>query len=254
MVRVMSVIEDRHAVVTGGATGIGAAIAAALVEAGARVTLIGRTEKTLAAKAAELGVRYEVADVTDRHRVSEAFADAVDEQGPIDILVNNAGIAEAIPFAKMSDVQWDRIIAVNLTGVFNCTSVAIDDMLENGFGRIVNVASIAALQGAAYIAAYSASKHGVIGLTRSLALEYARKDITVNAVCPGYVDTDIVSRAIENIMESTGRSKEEALAELVKTNPQGRLVQPEEVASTVLWICEQSWINGQAITINGGPL
>ncbi|MCP4299226.1 MAG: SDR family oxidoreductase [Gammaproteobacteria bacterium] len=250
----MDILAEQHAVVTGGGSGIGAAIAASLAQAGACVTLLGRNVERLAAKAAQLDVSYEAADVTQRQQLSKAFAVAAQEHGAITILVNNAGVSDAIAFAKMDDNHWDRMLAVNLTGVYNCTKAAIGPMLEAGTGRIINVASTAALTGYAYVSAYCAAKHGVLGLTRALALEYARKGITVNAVCPGYTDTDIVRQAIDNIVTSTGRSEEEALAELVKTNPQGRLIQPEEVADTVLWLCSQDSITGQAIAVAGGEI
>ncbi len=250
----MSWYEGRHALVTGGGSGIGAAIARVFVDKGAVVTIVGRSREKLAAKATELGVSSQAADVTDRQQVAAAFAAATNLNGTIDILVNNAGVAEAMPFAKMDDELWDRTLAVNLTGVYNCTRAAIGGMLEKGSGRIVNVASVAALKGAAYVAAYCAAKHGVIGLTRALAAEYARKGITVNAVCPGYTDTDIVQQALDNIARTTGRSREEALANLVSTNPQGRLILPEEVADTVIWLCRQESMNGQAIAIAGGEV
>lgn len=250
----MSWFNGKHALVTGGGSGIGAAVANVLVDKGAKVTITGRNRERLESTASDLGVSMQVADVTDRDAVATAFRDAESENGPIDVLINNAGGAESAPFAKMSDDVWDRMLAVNLTGVYNCCREAIGGMLELGGGRIVNVASIAGLHGAAYIAAYCAAKHGVVGLTRALASEYARKNITVNAVCPGYVDTDIVRNAIDNISQTTGRSKEEALAEIVKTNPQGRLITPEEVADTVMWLCRQQSVNGQAIVIDGGEL
>lgn len=250
----MSWFEDQHAVVTGGGSGIGAAIAKALVEAGAKVTLIGRNEAKLAATAKELEVSAAVADVTDREQLAEAFVAAVHENGAVSILVNNAGVAEAAPFARMEDEQWDRTLAVNLSGAYNCTKAVIGPMLEAGTGRIINIASTAALKGYAYVSAYCAAKHGVVGLTRSLALEYARKGVTVNAVCPGYTDTEIVRNAVEKIVASTGRSADEALDELVKANPQGRLIKPKEVASTVLWLCEQESVNGQAIAVDGGEI
>ncbi len=250
----MDKLAEQHAVVTGGGSGIGAAIAASLTQAGACVTLLGRNVERLAAKAAELDASYQAADVTERQQLSKAFAAAEQEHGAITILVNNAGAADAIAFAKMDDDRWDRVLAVNLTGVYNCTRLAIGPMLEAGTGRIINVASTAALTGYAYVSAYCAAKHGVLGLTRALAREYAQKGITVNAVCPGYTDTDIVRQAIDNIVATTGRSKDEALVELVKTNPQGRLIQPEEVAETVLWLCSQDSMTGQAIAVAGGEI
>ena len=250
----MSWYDGKHALVTGGGSGIGAATARILIDKGAVVTILGRNKERLESTAESLGASPTVADVTNREAIGAAVAGAVSAQGPIDILINHAGVAEAVPFAKMPDEHWDRMLAVNLTGVYNCCKAVIGGMLDSGGGRIVNVASIAGLQGAAYIAGYCAAKHGVIGLTRALAKEFARKDITVNAVCPGYVDTGIVQDAISNIVAKTGRGREEALAELVKTNPQGRLIQPEEVADTIAWLCRQPSVNGQSITIDGGEV
>jgi len=250
----MSWFDAKHAIVTGGGSGIGAAIAKVMIDKGATVTIIGRNADKLSAKADELGAQYQVADVTDRSQVRDAFSSAVDINGSIDVLVNNAGMAEAGPFSKMDDEHWDRMLSVNLTGVYNCTKAVIAGMLEKGSGRIVNVASTAALSGYAYVSAYCAAKHGVLGLTRALALEYAKKGITVNAVCPGYTDTEIVHQAIAKIVATTGRSEEEALAELVKVNPQGRLIQPEEVADAVIWLCRQESVTGQAITVAGGEV
>lgn len=250
----MTWYEGKHALVTGGGSGIGIAVASVLRDKGAEVTIVGRNRARLDAAAAQLGVSAQVADVTDRTQVAAAFRAAEDMHGTIAILVNNAGVAESMPFARMTDDLWNRMLAVNLTGVYNCCREAIDGMLGQGGGRIVNVASIAALKGAAYVAAYCAAKHGVVGLTRALAAEYAQKGITVNAVCPGYTDTDMVQTAIDNIAKTTGRSRDEALAQLVKTNPQGRLIQPAEVADTVIWLCRQESMNGQAIAIAGGEI
>jgi len=250
----LSWFAGQHAVITGGGSGIGAAIAKSLGNAGARVTLIGRNAAKLQDKAVKLGTEYQVADVTDRGQVAAAFAAARKNSGPITILVNNAGAAEAAPFTRMDGELWDRLIAVNLTGVYNCTRVVIADMAETGSGRVVNIASTAGLKGYAYVSAYCAAKHGVIGLTRALALEYARKGVTVNAVCPGYTNTEIVEAALEKIIAATGRTRDEALAELVKVNPQQRLIEPEEVAETVMWICAQESITGQAIAVAGGEV
>ena len=250
----MSFYDEKHALVTGGGSGIGAACARVLADKGAKVTIIGRNVDRLAAAAADMSVSCQVADVTDRTQVTTAFKAAVAEYGNIDILVNNAGSAEAMPFARMDDALWDKMLSVNLTGVYNCARAAINGMLNKGSGQIVNVASTAALTGYAYVTAYCVAKHGVIGLTRALALEVADKGITVNAVCPGYTDTDIVQQTIDNIVKSTGRSREEALAELKKSNPQGRLIQPEEVADTVIWLCRQASMNGQAIAVAGGEV
>lgn len=250
----MSQFAEQHAVVTGGGSGIGAAIAKAMTEAGARVTLLGRNAERLRNKAQELGIESQVADVTDRGQVAAAFAAAAEQNGTVTILVNNAGAAEAMPFGKMDDALWDSLIAVNLTGVYNCTKAAIGAMAEAGSGRVVNIASTAALTGYAYVSAYCAAKHGVVGLTRALALEYARKGVTVNAVCPGYTNTEIIEKAIDKIVAATGRSRDEALAEMVKVNPQRRLIEPEEVAATVMWICQQESITGQAIAVAGGEV
>jgi NAD(P)-dependent dehydrogenase (short-subunit alcohol dehydrogenase family) len=225
-----------------------------MTEAGARVTLMGRNAEKLQDKAEELGADIQVADVTDRSQVATAFAAAARQNDTVTILVNNAGAAEAAPFGKMDDELWDKLIAVNLTGVYNCTRATITAMADAGSGRVINIASTAALTGYAYVAAYCAAKHGVIGLTRALALEYARKGVTVNAVCPGYTNTDIVENAIDKIVAATGRSRDEALAELVKVNPLRRLIEPEEVAAAVAWICEQESITGQAIAVAGGEV
>lgn len=250
----MSILANQHAVVTGGGSGIGAAIAKSLSDAGAQVTLMGRNAEKLQDKAMELGAAYQVVDVTDRAQVAAAFSAAAEQIGKTDILINNAGAAEAAPFGKMDDELWDATIAVNLTGVYNCTKAAIGAMADAGYGRVVNIASTAALTGYAYVSAYCAAKHGVVGLTRALALEYAKKGVTINAVCPGYTNTEIVEQAIDKIVAATGRSRDEALAEMVKVNPQQRLIEPEEVATTVMWICQQESITGQSVAVAGGEV
>ncbi|HVO45494.1 MAG TPA: SDR family NAD(P)-dependent oxidoreductase [Steroidobacteraceae bacterium] len=253
-------LAGRHALITGASRGIGAAIAAALSHAGARVSLTGRDSESLARVAAGVGGSDKalplVADVTDPASVSRAWAAAREHFGLVHLLVNNAGQAASATFAKTDLELWNRLIAVNLTGTYLCARESIGDMLQAGFGRIVNIASIAGLRGAAYISAYASSKHAVIGLTRSLALEYATRNITVNAVCPGYVDTDIVRNAVANIVSKTGRSEDEAMAAIVATNPQRRLIQPREVADTVLWLCQPGTesVTGQSIVLAGGEV
>jgi len=253
-------LAGRHAVVTGASRGIGAVIAAVLAGEGVRVSLLGRDAGNLQRVSDNLGGRGRafpiVADLTDPPSVQSAFAVARGHFGPVHLLINNAGQAASAKFTDTDETLWSRLIAVNLTGTYLATRQAVPDMLAEGFGRIVNIASTAGLRGAAYISAYASSKHAVIGLTRSLALEYATRNITVNAVCPGFVDTDIVKDAIANIKAKTGRSDSEALAALVATNPQRRLVEPREVADTVMWLCRPGAesVTGQSIVLAGGEV
>ena len=252
-------LSGQHALVTGASRGIGAVVAAALAAEGAHVSLLAREAQSLARLAGQLGNDRALpvaADVTDGASVRGAFAAARARFGPVHILINNAGQAASAKFTDTDEALWQRIMAVNLTGTYLCAHAAVTDMLELKYGRIVNIASTAGLRGAAYISAYAASKHAVIGLTKSLALELASKSITVNAVCPGYTDTDIVTRAVANIATKTGRSRNEALETLLATNPQHRLITPEEVAHTVLWLCAPGTesVTGQSIVLAGGEV
>lgn len=248
-------LKGKHALVTGASRGIGLAVAKELAARGARVTLASRS-----ATAPGFGGAGDVAsvamDVTDVASVKAAFDEAAARFGRIDILVNNAGQAESAPILKTDEALWQRMLDVNLTGAYHCVQAALPGMLDAGWGRVVNIASTAGLAGYRYVAAYCAAKHGLVGLTRALALELAAKGITANAVCPGFTETDIVSSAVANIMQKTGRSEAQARAELASANPQGRLVQPEEVAATVAWLCApgSGAINGQSIAVAGGEV
>ncbi|MCU6433031.1 SDR family oxidoreductase [Undibacterium sp. Jales W-56] len=253
-------LAGKHALVTGGGKGIGLAIASTLLEQGAAVTISGRNEHTLQDAMRYLhgkgSVSYVLMDVTDLHSVQQAFEHAIVRKGRVDILINNAGQAVSAPFLKTSADMWQQMMAVNLSGAFHCTQQVLPAMLEVGWGRIVNVASTAALTGYAYVAAYCAAKHGVLGMTRALALEVASKGVTVNAVCPGYTETDMVADAVANIVAKTGRTDEQARTDLAAGNPQKRFVQPDEVAHSVAWLCQPAAaaMNGQAIAVAGGEV
>jgi NAD(P)-dependent dehydrogenase (short-subunit alcohol dehydrogenase family) len=255
----MESLKGKHAVVTGASRGIGLAVARTLQAHGARVTLMARDAAALQAAADGLdveapggGAAWQTVDVTDAASVAAAFARA----GTVDILVNNAGQAASSSFSRTDAALWQRMLDVNLTGACHCIQAALPGMLDAGWGRIVNVASTAGLTGYRYVAAYCAAKHGLVGLTRALALELASKGITVNAVCPGYTETDIVIDAIANIVRKTGRSEGQARAELAAANPQGRLVRPEEVAHAVAMLCmpDAAAMNGLAIAVAGGEV
>ena len=254
----MKALQGRHALVTGGGRGIGAAIAKALAAEGARITLLGRNEEPLAETAIAIsGHTVTVAaDVTDPAQVERAFRQAREAAGEVDILVNNAGRPASRAMAKSDAAWWRELLAVNLDGVHHATRAALPAMLAANWGRIVNVSSTAGLRGYAYCTAYCAAKHGVIGLTRALALEVAMTGITVNAVCPGYTDTGVVRDAVRNISRKTGRSEADARETLISSNPQQRLVQPEEVASAVVWLCApgSESMNGQSLAIAGGEV
>ncbi len=251
----------QHALVTGGGRGIGAAIAEALARGGAKVTIVGRTLATLEAErdklvAAGAEAHAAAADVTDEAAVAAAIASATETFGAPTILVNNAGRGESVPFKRMDRAFFQKMIDINLLSVFTCTQAALPAMIEAGYGRIVNVASTAGLIGYRYVSAYVASKHAVIGLTKALALETAKTGVTVNAVCPSYVETDMTADTIANIVEKTGTTEEQARAQLVATNPQGRMIQPDEVAGAACWLAlpGSSSITGQAIAVAGGEV
>jgi NAD(P)-dependent dehydrogenase (short-subunit alcohol dehydrogenase family) len=248
--------SSSHALVTGGGRGIGRAIAAGLTGAGATVTVLGRHRATLDEVVTAGHAHHAVvADVADQASVNAAIADAARRQ-PIDILIANAGAAASAPFVKSDAALFRQMMDVNFMGVVHAIQAVLPAMKQNRHGRIVAIASTAGLKGYAYVSAYSAAKHAVVGLVRSLALEMATSGVTVNAICPGFTDTDLIAGSIDNIVSKTGRSREQALAELAKHNPQGRLVTPEEVADAVLWLCGEgaSSITGQAIAVAGGEV
>jgi len=249
-------LSGRHALVTGGGRGIGAGIARALKTAGATVTILGRTEATLDhAIAAGVADHRVSADVTDPAALERAVA-AAERLAPLDIVVANAGAAESAPLKRMDRAQWDRLIAVDLTSVFDTMRLTIPAMAERGRGRFVAIASIAGLQGMPYVAGYVAAKHGVVGLVRALGREYATSGVTVNAVCPGYVETDLVDAAAERIRAKTARGIEEIKAEMVRTSPLRRFIKVEEVAAAVLWIAsdQAGAVTGAAIPVAGGEV
>jgi NAD(P)-dependent dehydrogenase (short-subunit alcohol dehydrogenase family) len=247
-------LKGRHALVTGGGTGIGAAIAKVLAAEGARITIVGRRIGPLEEVARALdGAAVARADVTDPDQVAAAFAAARSAHGPITILVNNAGSAESAPFAETSPEIWRHTMAVNLDALLHCCQAALADLLGADAGRIVTIASTAALEGYAYAAAYTAAKHGALGLTRALAAELATTRVTVNAVCPGFTDTPLLDRSIADIVRATGRTEREAREALARLNRRGRIVAPQDVAAAVLRLClpEGDRVTGEAVLVEG---
>ena len=251
----MAKLAGTHALVTGGGSGIGGAIALTLAEAGAAVTICGRRREALQTVAAQHPGIYPVcADVTDEASVNSLYETASASRGDFGIVVANAGLSESAPAHKTSLALWEKTLSVNLTGAFITVKPAIPPMLKRGYGRIVFVASTAGLKGYAYVAPYVAAKHGVVGLARALSAELAPSGITVNAVCPGFAETPMLAESLARIIAKTGKDEREARAALTANNPQGRFIQPQEVADTVLWLCGEhsSSITGQAIAISGG--
>ncbi len=253
----MSDLSHHHALITGGGSGIGLEIAKTFLEKGARVTISGRNPERLEKAIETLGagtlVQGDVSIAADIARVAEAARAA---SGPVTCLVNNAGIAESRAFAKADEEHWDRTIAINLTGAYRMTRALLEDLLAAEDGRIINIASTAGLRGFAFIAAYTASKHGLVGLTKSLAMEFAQTRLTVNAICPGFTDTAMAEDAIVNIMNLTGRERVDVEKRMLANNPQGRLIDPREIAAAACWLAgrDASSVNGITVAVAGGEI
>jgi len=247
-------LDGRHALITGGGTGIGASAATHLHSAGAKISVLGRLSEPLEAVRKIVGGAAIQCDVTYPDRIARAFDEARAANGPIEMLIVNAVIAESAPFHKMTRDSWDRIVATNLTAAFDCARAAIGDLLESENGRLVFVASVASLRGVPYAAHYAASKHGLLGLMRSLAAEYATTNLTVNAVCPGYVDTPMTDQSVARVAKITGRTEEDSRGIITNMNASGRLVHPDAVATMILSLClpQSRDVNGAAVTVDGG--
>ncbi len=245
-------LAGKHVVVTGGGSGAGAEIAHAFAAGGAKVTIMGRDKEKLEAQK----LPYQICDVSDPATILSSFEAARQDQGPISIVIANAGATESVPFSKMTPEAFNANLAVNLTGVAFSFQAALSDMKAMGWGRMIAIATTAGLKGYPYVSGYCAAKHGVVGLTRSLSVELARSGITVNAICPGFLETPMLDRSIENIMEKTGMDRETAAGKLREINPQNRFVQPREVAETALWLCSEgaASVNGHALSLSGGEV
>lgn len=251
----MTILDGKHALVTGGGSGIGAAVAFALANAGAKVTICGRRQDDLEFTAERHpNIHVQAADVTDETSIAKLYRSAQKARGNFAIVVANAGVAETAPAAKISAELWSKTLDVNLTGAFFSVQPALPAMREQKWGRIIFIASTAGLKGYPYVAHYVAAKHGVVGLARALAIETVKEGITVNAVCPGFTETSLLDRAVDRIAEKTKVSEDEVRKALLTRNPQGRFIQPQEVADAVLWLCQEGSgvITGQTISVSGG--